>query len=154
MQVPYIVNFAFNAKSLDAEAISRLDQQAEWIVDHPFAKIRVYGHTDKIGSDVYNDNLGQRRADQVVAYLVSKGIDEDRLEVVLSYGEAFPLVDTNARERANRRVMTDVSGVIRVPVRDNDDNDPAPRRTVQIVDTVPPTDGETQLQSQEFIEQN
>ena len=151
-EVPYIVNFAFDAETLDAEATSRLDQQAEWIIDHPFAKIRIYGHTDKIGLESYNDDLGMRRADQVVAYFVSKGINQDRLEIVLSYGEAFPLVNTDDPERANRRVMTDVSGVLQFEGRGEQDRQ-TPKRvgTVRIVDRVPPIDGDESLQELESV---
>ncbi|NNE80488.1 MAG: OmpA family protein [Silicimonas sp.] len=143
------MNFSFDAEMLDAEATSRLDQQAEWIIDHPFAKIRVYGHTDKTGSEVYNDDLGKRRADQVAAYLISKGIDQSRLDVVLSYGEALPLVATEDRERTNRRVMTDVSGVVRVMQRDQQDR-VSRSRSVQFVDRVPQIDSDDQFQVQEF----
>ena len=55
-------------------------------------------------------DLGLRRANRVVAYLVAKGINAERLEALISYGEEFPLINTEDRELANRRAITAVSG--------------------------------------------
>lgn len=112
-EVPQTVNFAFNSTQLDPAARAALDRQAEWIRQFPEVKFRVYGHTDKVGSNAYNRRLGQRRANAVVRYLSQRGIKRSRLEALVSYGETRPLVDTEARERRNRRTMTEVSGFVR-----------------------------------------
>jgi outer membrane protein OmpA-like peptidoglycan-associated protein len=66
----------------------------------------VAGHTDSIGTEEYNYELGQRRAQRVAGYLVSQeGIDPTRVRVV-SYGASKPLADnsTSLGRRSNRRV--------------------------------------------------
>lgn len=136
-EVPYFVNFGFNADVLDPEARARLDRQAVWIIAHPTTMLRIYGHTDRVGSAAYNEDLGMRRAERVVAYLVSRGIDAGRLEAVVSYGEDLPLVDTEERERMNRRVLTDVVGILPV----NGPHDDEPRLSSRlIIDAIPPID--------------
>ncbi len=110
--VPFTVNFGFDEDFLDAEAMTRLNAQATWIIDNPNVKFRVYGHADRVGNPVYNTDLGLRRATNAVAYLVSKGINEERLEAMVSFGEDAPVIETEDRERANRRVVTEVFGLI------------------------------------------
>lgn len=112
-EVPARINFEFNKYDLDAEARAALDQQAVWIMAHPKIKFRVYGHTDKVGSDAYNQRLGQRRANAAVNYLISKGVDRNKVEAVASFGETRPVVLTEAPNRENRRTVTEVSGFFR-----------------------------------------
>ena len=50
----------------------------------PEVRFRVYGHTDAVGSSAYNKRLGLRRANAVVSYLSTQGIDRSRLEAVVS----------------------------------------------------------------------
>ncbi|MGY3437707.1 MULTISPECIES: OmpA family protein [unclassified Marinovum] len=106
------VNFAFNSAQLDAGAIDTLREQAAWIRRFPEVRFRVYGHTDKVGGDGYNRQLGQQRANAVVNFLVSQGISRSRLEAVVSYGEAQPIIVTEGRERRNRRTVTEVTGFV------------------------------------------
>jgi len=110
--VPYTINFGFDEDRLDADAMARLDAQAIWIIDNTNVMFRVYGHADRVGSTDYNIDLGLRRASTAVAYLVNKGISQERLEAMVSFGEDAPLVETENRERANRRVVTEVFGFI------------------------------------------
>ena len=66
----------------------------------------VSGHTDSVGSETYNYELGQRRASRVAGYLVSKqGVDPTQLRVV-SYGASKPVADNSTRSgrQSNRRV--------------------------------------------------
>ena len=112
-EVDSTVNFAFNSTALDAEARAVLRQQAVWINQFPEVRFKVYGHTDLVGSTAYNRNLGLRRAQAVVLYLTSQGVDRSRLEAVVSHGETQPLVVTEGRERRNRRTVTEVSGFVR-----------------------------------------
>lgn len=106
------VNFAFNSTALDAEARATLMQQANWIRQFPEVRFKVFGHTDLVGSQAYNRSLGLRRAQAVVSFLASQGIDRNRLEAVVSFGETQPLVVTEGRERRNRRTVTEVSGFV------------------------------------------
>lgn len=112
-EAPTTINFAFNSAALDASARAALSQQAAWIARYPTAHFRVYGHTDLVGSAAYNKRLGLRRARAAVNYLVSRGISRGRLEAVASFGETQPLIHTQARERRNRRTVTEVSGFTR-----------------------------------------
>jgi peptidoglycan-associated lipoprotein len=111
-EVPTTVNFAFDSARLDAEARRVLDRQADWIRQFPEVRFRVYGHTDLVGSAGYNQRLGQRRAEAVVAYLASRGISRSRLEAVVSFGQTRPVIDTPDPERLNRRAVTNVSGFV------------------------------------------
>ncbi len=56
----------------------------------PELKVRIEGHCDDRGSDEYNLSLGERRAQSVKAFLVSLGIEPQRLKTI-SYGEEMPL---------------------------------------------------------------
>lgn len=109
-EVPTMINFDFNSTALDGEAQRILRLQAQWIIATPTVKFRVYGHTDKVGSNAYNQRLGLRRARVAVNYLVAQGVPRNRLEAYSSLGETQPVVNTEDRERLNRRTVTDVFG--------------------------------------------
>ncbi len=111
MSMPIVVgaiNFAFNKSDITAEAKGILDIIAASLVDptNSARTIAVTGNTDGIGSERYNVTLGQERADQAKAYLVSKGVAESRI-VARSQGESDPLApNTTDNGRAtNRRVL-------------------------------------------------
>ena len=110
---PDMINFAFNSTELDAEAQAILSQQANWIRANPQIKLRIYGHTDAVGSNAYNQRLGLRRAQAAVAFLQSQGVRPGQVEAVSSFGETRPLVNTQNRERLNRRTVTEVFGIDR-----------------------------------------
>ena len=112
-EVPSTVNFAFNSARLDPSAQAVVRRQAQWISQFPELKFRVYGHTDLVGSNSYNQRLGLRRARAVVSYLGSLGIDRNRLEAVSSFGETQPIVFVEGAERQNRRTVTQVSGFLK-----------------------------------------
>jgi OOP family OmpA-OmpF porin len=75
--------------------------------------ITVSGHTDSIGSEAYNMKLGQRRADTVKDYLVSRGIPASKI-TTKSFGESQPVASNKTAEgRAkNRRAEVEVDAVI------------------------------------------
>ncbi|MGQ0566157.1 MAG: OmpA family protein [Gemmobacter sp.] len=112
-EVPDTINFAFNSAALDAEAQRVLTHQANWIKQFPEVRFRVYGHTDLVGSNAYNQALGLRRAQAVVSYFASQGISRSRLEALASFGKTRPIVPTNQPEVRNRRTVTEVSGFVR-----------------------------------------
>lgn len=109
-EVPDTITFAFDSATLDENAIKVLRHQANWIKQFPELRFKVFGHTDLVGSNAYNYNLGLRRARAVVSYFASQGISRSRLEALVSFGETRPVVQTQEREMRNRRTVTEVSG--------------------------------------------
>lgn len=106
---PSIVTFPFDGVALDATARWALDRQAVWMLRHPDVRFSVHGHADEPGATPYNEALGRRRAEVVVAYLALRGVGRHRLDAVASFGERRPLVPGMGRERLNRRAVTVVS---------------------------------------------
>ncbi|MEL6598770.1 MAG: OmpA family protein [Pseudomonadota bacterium] len=111
-EVPTTVTFDFNRSTLTPEARSVLIQQADWLRANPRVRLRVAGHTDAVGGEAFNNRLGLRRARAVVAFLVERGIDGDRLDAVDTFGESQLAVQTADRERRNRRAVTSVAGFV------------------------------------------
>lgn len=111
-EVPTTIHFAFNSAELDEEAKAVLRRQADWIRQYPEVRFKVYGHTDKVGSPAYNKRLGLRRAKAAVRYLISQGVNPKQVAAVVSYGESRPIVHSEGPERANRRTVTEVSGLM------------------------------------------
>jgi len=85
-----MVHFDFDQAVIRSDDRGLLDRKAEILSANGALRIRVSGHADDRGSDEYNLALGNRRAGAVKTYLVNKGIDGSRIEVV-SYGEERPL---------------------------------------------------------------
>lgn len=112
-EVQSTINFAFNSSTLDSEAQATLAQQATWIKQFPEVRFKVFGHTDQVGSNAYNQRLGLARANAAVNFLVSQGISRSRLEAVASFGETRPLINSGGEQRENRRTVTEVSGFVK-----------------------------------------
>ena len=97
--------FGFNQTNISDIAKASLDELVEAISDLPESRIRVYGHTDNVGTHEANMTVSARRANEVSKYLQSKGIDAGRLT---SKGLAYddPVADNNsdAGRAKNRRV--------------------------------------------------
>jgi peptidoglycan-associated lipoprotein len=110
--VPDTVNFDFNQSNITPEAAAVLDKQANFIRQFPEVRFTVFGHTDLVGGNAYNQRLGLRRANAVVDYLVSKGVSRSRLKAVVSYGKTRPIIQTDQPEERNRRTVTEVSGFV------------------------------------------
>jgi OOP family OmpA-OmpF porin len=104
------VNFELDSDQLTgaSEAILAPIAQAHKMY-HADVALVISGHTDSTGSDAYNQDLSQRRAESVRAYLVSQGSPADKLSAV-GYGESNPVADNGTKEgRAqNRRVELSV----------------------------------------------
>jgi OmpA-OmpF porin, OOP family len=99
------IHFKFDSAALTSEAKSILDRSLTAIKSNPSANLSVEGHTDSTGSDSYNLDLSQRRAESVVKYLVSKGVSSSRLNAK-GFGESNPVVanDSASSRAQNRRV--------------------------------------------------
>ena len=80
-----------------------LNQVVQVLNDYPKMRLRVEGHTDNVGGESFNLKLSQRRAESVMAYLVSKGIAEDRLDSA-GYGLTRPVASNRtAKGRGQNR---------------------------------------------------
>lgn len=99
------VNFEFDKATLTVNARTLIDDVASALTNAPQIRVEVGGHTDARGSDTYNQELSERRAQSVVDYLIGKGIAPDRLQAA-GYGEAAPVADNDTDEgrELNRRV--------------------------------------------------
>jgi outer membrane protein OmpA-like peptidoglycan-associated protein len=94
------VFFDVNSSIIKPGGYAELDRVANVLAQYPQTMIRVEGHTDQTGSEQYNLQLSERRANAVKAALTQKGIDAARITPV-GMGECCPVSSDNA---ANRRV--------------------------------------------------
>jgi outer membrane protein OmpA-like peptidoglycan-associated protein len=96
--------YDFDRASLRDESLTELSMLAKLIELNPTLKIEISSHTDNKGADEYNLRLSQERAQSVVDYLVSKGIDPKRL-VAKGYGEGLPIAGNESDDgrQQNRR---------------------------------------------------
>jgi len=108
------VLFDFDKSVVKPEGKSKLDDLANKVRGVNLEVVIAIGHADSIGSDAYNQKLSVRRAESVKAYLVSKGIEPNRVYTE-GKGEKQPVADNKTREgRAkNRRVEIEVIGTRR-----------------------------------------
>lgn len=84
------IHFDFDKSDITSEARSILQDSADWIRSNSDVKVQVEGHCDERGTEEYNLALGERRANAVKNYLVSLGVEGERLYTI-SYGEELPL---------------------------------------------------------------
>jgi len=103
--------FDFDKAVLKPEGKAKLDDLAGKVKDINLEVIIAVGHTDSVGSDAYNQKLSVKRSEAVKAYLVSKGIEKNRVYTE-GKGEKQPVADNKTKEgRAkNRRVEIEVVG--------------------------------------------
>ena len=103
--------FDFNKSVIKPAGKAKLDDLVGKIKDINLEVIIAVGHTDSVGSDAYNQKLSVRRSEAVKAYLVSKGIEKNRVYTE-GKGEKQPVADNKTSEgRAkNRRVEIEVVG--------------------------------------------
>lgn len=73
------INFDLDKSEILPKAIPDLERIVKLMKDNPNIKVEMSSHTDSQGSDIYNQNLSQRRADATVKYIVERGISRDRL---------------------------------------------------------------------------
>lgn len=118
------VLFDTGEAQLKAGATRPIEQIAAFLEQNPERKVQVEGFTDSQGSDEYNQQLSQRRADAVAQAIIQRGIDADRVRA-LGYGEEFPKAgnDSPGSRQLNRRVEIVVSnGNAGIPARTGSPN--------------------------------
>ena len=103
--------FDFDKSVLKPEGKAKLDDLVGKVKDINLEVVIAVGHTDSVGGDAYNQKLSVRRSEAVKAYLVSKGIEKNRVYTE-GKGEKQPVADNKTTEgRAkNRRVEIEVVG--------------------------------------------
>jgi outer membrane protein OmpA-like peptidoglycan-associated protein len=104
------VLFETGRSELKPGSIAKLDQLVTFMRNYPERTVTIEGHTDNVGSDDFNKELSQRRADSVRAYLVRQGIDTSRITTT-GAGESMPVTtnNTEAGRQQNRRVEIIIS---------------------------------------------
>jgi outer membrane protein OmpA-like peptidoglycan-associated protein len=105
------VLFATGKAELNSGGARKIDQLAQFLNEHKDRRVQVDGFTDSVGTDSYNLDLSQRRANAVQSALQARGIDSSRI-TTQGYGKEFPVAnntDSGGRQ-LNRRVEVIIGG--------------------------------------------
>jgi outer membrane protein OmpA-like peptidoglycan-associated protein len=105
------VLFDTGRSELKSGATRKIDQLAQFLMEHPDRRVQIEGFTDSVGTDSYNEDLSQRRADAVKAALINRGIEPSRVGTE-GYGKAYPVANNNdsGGRQLNRRVEVVIGG--------------------------------------------
>ena len=105
------VLFDTGRAELNPGAARKLDQLAQFLNEHKDRRVQIDGFTDSVGTDAYNEDLSQRRADAVKAALLSRGVEASRIGTE-GYGKAYPVANNNdsGGRQLNRRVEVVIGG--------------------------------------------
>jgi len=119
LQMPgSVAEFDVNSSTVRPQFRATLDDIAETLNSYPETYIDIYGHTDSDGSDGYNLDLSNRRAQSVSSYLTSRSVSRARIATE-GFGESQPIATnaTAAGKQQNRRVEIRI-----VPITQQDVN--------------------------------
>ena len=105
------VLFDTGKAGLNPGASRNLDQLVQFLTEHEDRRVEIDGYTDSVGTDSFNLDLSQRRADTVKSVLVSRGIDSSRI-VSRGYGKEFEVASNSesSGRQLNRRVEIVIGG--------------------------------------------
>lgn len=84
---------------------SALDDNVQWLKDHPGVRLYINGYASITGDIVYNLALSQRRADWVKQTLVSRGIPESRIVLAVGWGQLYPVCAEDTQECRDRNKL-------------------------------------------------
>lgn len=103
--IVYGIRFGFDSADISEDSAQVLDELHAGLEQAPAARITIQGHTSSEGSETYNQSLSERRARAVVAALVDRGLDPNRVSAT-GLGETMPIAsnDGEAGRSLNRRV--------------------------------------------------
>lgn len=116
LTIPSSLSFAYKSHAVAPGFQPTLDRIAGVLKTYDHAFVDVYGHTDSVGSEAYNQRLSEQRAASVAAYLVAHGVNSARLGTK-GFGKSQPIAsnETPDGQATNRRVEIKI-----VPVADID----------------------------------
>ncbi len=105
MPQSFLLYFLFNSNQLAEESQQKISEIQQAIKDRDSTDIAIIGHTDRTGSDAYNQQLSFKRAQAVQKFLTENDVNGDDITITY-YGEGNPLIPTadNVAEPRNRRV--------------------------------------------------
>ncbi len=107
------VEFALNSAVVKGVYAGHIQKVANFLKAYPNTMAEIAGHTDSTGAASYNLQLSQKRAENVMKYLTSHGIDPSRMKAV-GLGESMPVADNSTKEgrKRNRRVVAVISTIV------------------------------------------
>ncbi|WCM26788.1 OmpA family protein [Sphingomonas sp. QA11] len=116
LNIPSGINFAHNSAMVAPQFRRTLDQVGQVLGQYDRTYVDIYGHTDSTGSESYNQDLSERRAESVADYLTTRGVRSARIGI-RGFGEMQPIAsnETEQGRAANRRVEIKV-----VPIPESD----------------------------------
>lgn len=112
------VLFGFDTYSISSEKRMQLEEYIKVLVDNPEVQLKIIGHTDALGPELYNQKLSERRANTVRKYFIDKGVSENQL-IGIGMGETM-FIAKNTKEsgadnpegrKYNRRVEFEFTGL-------------------------------------------
>jgi len=105
MPQSFLLYFRFNSNQLAEESEQKISEIQQSIKDRDSTDIAIIGHTDRTGSNAYNQQLSLKRALAVQKFLTTNGVNANDITITY-YGEGNPLIPTadNVSEPRNRRV--------------------------------------------------
>jgi len=105
LDIPTDISFDTNRSDIKPNFRPILDKFASTLVENPYSKVNIIGHTDSTGNDAINNPLSVNRAAQTREYLVSRGVASNRVSID-GRGSREPVTsnDTDANRARNRRV--------------------------------------------------
>lgn len=103
--MPAQITFGFDQATIQQQFFPALNNVAQTLQRYPQSYIDIVGHTDSTGSDTYNQQLSEQRANAVAQYLISRGVTPARIQAY-GMGERQPIASnaTESGRQANRRV--------------------------------------------------
>ena len=96
-----MIHFDFDKSYIRKDAAIELDKLVDVMNEYPQMTIKIESHTDSRGAKSYNEYLSDKRAKSTRDYIISKGIDSERIESAIGYGENRLLNECNGKIRCS-----------------------------------------------------